>query len=197
MKQYDLIKGLFAQIHEDWEANFRDWTEPGFRALAVYRVGHWVGERREGLLRSMLLFLYRILWRYVRNHYGIEIPRATIIGRRLRIAHQHGIVIHPNTEIGDDCIIRHNVTIGAVTLERFEDGPKFGHRVDIGAGAVIVGKVMVGDGARIGPNCVIMTNVPANTTVFLGPPRMIQMQKGQEEIVSSADVPQVGGVSRL
>lgn len=197
MKQYDLIKDLIAQIHEDWMANFRDWTEPGFRALAVYRVGHWAGERREGLLRSMLLFLYRILWRYVRNHYGIEIPRTTIIGRRLRIAHQHGIVIHPNTEIGDDCIIRHNVTIGAVTLERFEDGPKFGHGVDIGAGAVIVGKVMIGDGARIGPNCVVMTNVPANTTVFVGPPRMIQMQKAQGEIVASADVPQAGGVLRL
>jgi serine O-acetyltransferase len=197
MKQYDLIKDLFAQIHGDWIANFRDWTEPGFRALAVYRVGHWVWERREGLLRSMLLFLYRILWRYVRNHYGIEIPHTTIIGRRLRIAHQHGIVIHPNTEIGDDCIIRHNVTIGAVTRERFEDGPKFGHRVDIGAGAVIVGKVMIGDGARIGPNCVVMTNVPANTTVFVGSPRMIQLQKVQEELVPSTDMPHVGRVPRL
>lgn len=196
MKQYDLIKGLFAQIHEDWEANFRDWTEPGFRALAVYRVGRWVWERREGLLRSMLLFVHRILWRYVRNHYGIEIPYTTIIGRRLRIAHQHGIVIHPNTEIGDDCIIRHNVTIGAVTWERFMDGPKFGHRVDIGAGAVIVGKVKIGDGARIGPNCVVMTNVPANTTVFVGPPRMIQMQQVQEDILPSVDGPRVGGVPR-
>jgi len=177
LKQHGLIKSLLAQIHEDWIANHRDWTEPGFRALAVHRLGFWAGERSEGFLRSTLLFLYRVLWRYVRNHYGIEIPHTTVIGRRFRIAHQSGIVIHPKTVIGDDCIIRQNVTIGAVTWARFSDAPKLGHRVDIGAGAVILGKVTIGEGARIGPNSVVMSNVPAGATVFVDAPRMIQMEK--------------------
>ncbi len=177
MKQYELIKRLLLQIQEDWIANNRDWTEPGFRALTVHRVGFWAWERSEGVFRSSLLFLYRIVWRYIRNHYGIEIPHTTVIGRRFRIAHQSGIVIHPMTEIGDDCIIRQNVTIGAVTWERFKDGPKLGHRVDVGAGAVILGKVTIGEGAKIGPNTVIMTNVPAGATVFVEAPRVIQMKR--------------------
>jgi serine O-acetyltransferase len=180
MKQYGLIKHLLMQIHEDWIANNRDWTQPGFRALAVYRVGHWAWERSEGVSRSSLLWFYRIVWRYVRNHYGIEIPHTTLIGRRLRIAHQNGIVIHPYTQIGDDCIIRQNVTIGAVTSERFKDAPRLGHRVDVGAGAVILGKVTIGDGAKIGPNTVIMTNVLAGATVFVEAPRMIQMYKVED-----------------
>ncbi|OQW67532.1 MAG: hypothetical protein BVN29_01220 [Nitrospira sp. ST-bin5] len=177
MKQYDLVRALCRQIHEDWIVNQKDWTEPGFRAIAVHRLGFWGWERSEGLLRSSVLLLYRVLWRYVRNHYGIEIPRSTVIGRRFRIAHQSGIVLHPHGRIGDDCIIRQNVTIGAVTWERFQDGPQIGHRVDIGAGAVILGKVTIGDGAKIGPNTVITTNVPAGATVFVEAPRMIQMKK--------------------
>lgn len=191
MKQYDLIKSLFAQIQEDWVANHRDWTEPGFRAVAVHRFGFWAWERSEGVLRSSLLLLYRVLWRYIRNHYGIEIPHTTVIGRRFRIAHQSGIVIHPKTEIGDDCIIRQNVTIGAVTWERFSDAPKLGHRVDIGAGAVIIGKVIIGEGARIGPNTVVMTNVPAGATVFVEAPRMIQVQKTKENGKPDSGVQQV------
>jgi len=176
-KHYALITNLFTQIREDWIANNRDWTEPGFRALVVHRVGHWAWNRSEGIFRTSLLWLYRILWRYVRNHYGIEIPLTTVIGRRFRIAHQSGIVLHPHSKIGDDCIIRQNVTIGAVTWERFKDGPHLCNGVDVGAGAVILGKVTIGEGARIGPNTVIMTNVPAGATVFVEPPRMILFQK--------------------
>jgi serine O-acetyltransferase len=64
-----------------------------------------------------------------------------------------------------------------VTWARFSDAPKVGHRVDIGAGAVILGKVTIGEGARIGPNSVVMSNVPAGATVFVDAPRMIQMKK--------------------
>jgi serine O-acetyltransferase len=98
------------------------------------------------------------------------------VGRRFLVGHQSGIVIHFNSEFGDDCVIRQNVTIGAAGVGRINDGPKFGHRVDIGAGAVIVGKVKVGDDARIGPNAVVMTDVPAGATVFVDAPRMIKVK---------------------
>jgi serine O-acetyltransferase len=86
---------------------------PGFRAIAVYRIGTCVSDRRGGILKAVLLALYGVLYRYVRNHYGIEIPLTTMIGRRLWLVHQHGIVFHGKAEIGDDCVTRHAATIGA------------------------------------------------------------------------------------
>src|SRR5262249_46794413 len=64
--------GLWAQIREDWQANGRDWTRPGFRALAVHRFGVWRMGVKPRVLRIPLSFIYRTLYRFVRNHYGIE-----------------------------------------------------------------------------------------------------------------------------
>src|SRR5687768_1229114 len=88
------LKELIEQIHEDWLVNSRDWTMPGFRALAVHRLGVWLSNRRASLLKSALLRLYQTMYRYVRNHYGIEIPLSVTIGRRLSLVHQSGIVFH-------------------------------------------------------------------------------------------------------
>ena len=75
-------------------------------------------------------------------------------------------------------MIRQNVTIGSATPDRvFQEAPKLGNRVQVGAGAVIVGKVTIGDGARIGPTAVVLTNVPAGASVFVPPPRIIQLAK--------------------
>ena len=79
---------------------------------------------------------------FVRNVYGIQLSPQTQIGRRLRIVHQHGIVIHKSAVIGDDCLIRHGVTIGAA---RGPGAPRLGDRVEVGAGAVLVGNIRIGD----------------------------------------------------
>lgn len=172
------IATLVEQIREDWRTHQRDWTLPGFRAVAVYRYGNWASERPRGILQSVLCAVHRKMYRYVRNHYGIELPATCKVGRRLLLGHQNGIVIHPHAEIGDDCMIRQNVTIGSATPDRsFQEAPKLGNRVQIGAGAVIVGKVTIGDGARIGPTAVVLTNVSAGASVFVAPPRIIQMAK--------------------
>ena len=169
---------LLQQICEDWRTHQRDWTLPGFRAVAVHRYGNWANGRQNGALRSILCSTYRVMYRYVRNHYGIELPMTTRVGRRLLLGHQSGIVIHPHAEIGDDCMIRQNVTIGSATPDRvFQEAPRLGNGVQLGAGAVIVGKVTIGDGARIGPTAVVLTNVPAGASVFVAPPRIIQMGK--------------------
>jgi len=169
-----------SQIREDLHFHSSDWTLPGFRAVAVHRYGNWVMDRSPGMLRSILFALYRIMYRYIRNYYGIELPRTTRIGRRFLLGHQSGIVIHWNAVFGDDCMIRQNVTIGAITPERGAEAPRFGNRVQIGAGAVILGPVTIGDGVRIGPNTVVMTNVPAGATVFVAPSRIIQLPNGYQ-----------------
>ncbi len=167
---------LWSQIREDWEASGRDWTRPGFRALVVQRFGAWRLTLRRRLIRAPMSVLYRFAFRYVRNHYGIEIHATSKIGRRLLIAHQSGIVIHRNTTIGDDCLIRQNVTMGAVSHDRTWEAPTLGNHVQVGAGALLLGKITIGDHTRIGPNTVVMTDVPANSTVFVNPPRIVQLK---------------------
>jgi len=170
---------MVALVREDWEQHQRDWTQPGFRALAVYRFGLWQRSiqgttLRVKLLRKATRFVYRFVHRYVRNHYGIELHRSATIGRRLRIAHQGTIVIHLTAQIGDDCLIRHGVTIGAASNFKEEDAPRLGDRVNVGAGAMILGSITIGDDVRIGPNAVVLMDVPPNSTVFAPPARIIE-----------------------
>ncbi|UCD76619.1 MAG: serine acetyltransferase [Phycisphaerales bacterium] len=166
--------GLLKLIREDWITHGRDWSKPGFRAMLMYRVGVWrmgVGSR---LLRAPLSVLYRFMHRWVRNRYGIELHYTAKIGRRLLIAHQGAIVIHEHAVIGDDCIVRQGVTLGAAASYGAEQAPKLGDRVSVGAGAMVLGRVTVGDDARIGPNAVVMANVPAGATATAAPARIIQ-----------------------
>lgn len=160
--------GLLEQIREDKRVN-GSWTTPGFQAMAVHRFGAW---RRNlpRLLQPPATLLYYMMNMVVRNVYGIEIASTTTIGRRFRIAHQSGIVIHYRAQIGDDCVIRQNVTIGAGVAHEV---PRLGHRVSVGAGAVIIGDVTIGDDARIGPNAVVMTNVPPGAMVVATPARIV------------------------
>src|SRR6185503_18730296 len=154
------LQDLWKQLREDWTVHGCDWTRPGFRAVATHRVGNWLIKRKSRIVRKVLWFLYRALHRYIRNHYGIELYHSTKIGRRVIFGHQSGIVIHPLAEIGDDCLIRQNVTIGAASDAQPRQAPKICARVTVGCGAVIIGNVTIGEGATIGPNTVVMTDVP-------------------------------------
>ena len=151
---------LWALVREDYIAHGRDWTKPGFRAVAAYRLGVWRMGIRSKLLRAPFSIFYRCLFRYCRNHYGIELPYSATIGRRVIIEHQSGIVIHGNAVIGDDSIIRQGVTLGNKSLDRPLDAPVLGKRVNVGAGAKILGALHIGDGATVGANAVVLTDVP-------------------------------------
>jgi serine O-acetyltransferase len=163
--------GLLSLIGEDWRAHDRTWTRCGFRAMAVYRFGVWRMSVRPKLLRAPLSILYRFLFRHVRNVYGIELPSSCQVGRRLIIEHQNGIVVHGDTRIGDDCVIRQGVTIGIRHMDRPRDAPVLGHRVDVGAGAKILGAIRIGDDAKIGANAVVLHDVPDGVTVVGIPAR--------------------------
>jgi serine O-acetyltransferase len=125
------------------------------------------------LLRAPLSVLYRAMFRRCRNRYGIEIDYAVRLGRRVIIEHQNGIVIHGNSVIGDDCVIRQGVTLGIKSADRPDEAPVLGRQVDIGAGAKILGPVRIGDGAKIGANAVVLCDVPANATAVGVPARII------------------------
>ncbi len=165
--------GLWAQIREDWVAHGRDWTKPGFRAVAVYRFGVWRMGVRPKFLRAPLSILYRMLFRKVRNTYGIELPYSAKIGRRVVIEHQGDIVVHGDATIGDDSIIRQGVTLGNRYLDRRLDAPQLGKRVNVGAGAKILGYVTIGDDACIGANAVVLSDIPAGATAVGIPAKVL------------------------
>ena len=164
---------LWQQIQEDWIVHDRDWTRPGFRAVAVQRFGVWRMTVEPKLLRAPLTVIYRFLYRFVRNVYGIELPYTVKLGRRVIFEHQHGIVIHGGCVIGDDCIIRQGVTLGNRSLDRPFDAPQLGNRVNIGAGAKILGKVQLGDDVNIGANAVVLGDVEAGKTAVGIPAKVI------------------------
>jgi len=164
--------GLFAQIKRDWRANGRDWTRPGFRTLAVYRFGVWRMTVRPKLLRAPLSMVYRSLFRHCRNVYGIELPYSVQVGQDVVIEHQGGIVIHGASVIGDGCVIRQGCTLGIRRVSDLDAAPVLEAGVDLGAGAVILGRIRIGRGAKIGANAVVLIDVPAGG-VALGVPARI------------------------
>lgn len=133
---------------------------PGPKALLFYRLGH-------SLYRKQLFFLARFVSEFGRFLTGIEIHPGAKIGKRLVIDHGMGVVIGETSEIGDDCIIFHGVTLGGLKFDPVKRHPTVGHKVLIGTGAKILGPVKIGDGARIGANAVVTKDVEPNTTVKL------------------------------
>jgi len=151
-------------IREDYVAHSRNWTLPGFRAVVVYRIGAWSETLGSGLYGKVLRLISRMLYRYVRNAYGIELPATAMIGRRVVIEHQGAIVVHGRSRIGDDCIIRQGVTLGIRSMTDLEGAPRLGNRVNVGAGAMILGPITVGDDVNIGANAVVLCDVPSGST---------------------------------
>ena len=104
-----------------------------------------------------------------------DIGLEATLGNRLLLPHPNGVVIHENAEIGDDCMIMQQVTVGMIGDSEV---PVIGNGVYIGAGAKIIGKLAVGDGARIGANAVVMSDVPPHCTAVGVPARIIQRRAG-------------------
>ncbi|MFT3789250.1 MAG: serine O-acetyltransferase [Tepidisphaeraceae bacterium] len=165
--------GFWETVREDYNAHGRDWTKPGFRAVFVHRFGNWRMNVKPKILRAPFSVLYRMMFRRVRNHYGIELPYTVKLGRRVVIEHQGAIVIHGGCEIGDGCVIRQGCTLGNKTLDRPLDAPKLGRLVNVGAGAKVLGAVTIGDGAAIGANAVVVKDIPAGATAVGIPAQIV------------------------
>ena len=158
-------------ITPDWsrEDLIPGWWEPGKHLLrTIRRYQAWSTRRGPiaWIARKVLALRYR-RWRVAS---GADIPINAHIGGGLLIPHPIGIVIHPEAEIGPNCLIFQGVTVGTGTGPGL---PRIGAGVDIGAGAKLLGPITVGDGAKIGANAVVLSDVPAGATAVGIPARIL------------------------
>ena len=149
---------------------------PGFHALLIHRLAHW-------LWRIKLRWLARFVSHLSRFPTGIEIHPGARVGRRVFIDHGMGVVIGETAELGDDCTLYHGVTLGGTSWNKGKRHPTLGRGVVIGAGAKVLGPIVVGEGAKIGSNAVVVKDVPAGATALGIPARVIldEQDKTREE----------------
>jgi serine O-acetyltransferase len=140
---------------------------PGLHALWWYRVTHFLWTHK-------LRFLGRLTSHCARFWTGIEIHPGAKIGRRFFIDHGMGVVIGETTEIGDDVLMYQGVVLGGTSLEKHKRHPTIGNKVVIGAAAIVLGPITIGDGARVGANSVVVDSVPPGVTMVGIPGRAVK-----------------------
>jgi serine O-acetyltransferase len=165
---------VLALIAEDFRTHREGILAQGFWALLVYRLSHprlrcrwWLGRK----LWAVPVVLGR---KAVECLCGISLPEGTSIGRRLNIEHFGGIIVHSAAIIGDDCILRQGVTLGNKSDHVPMAAPRLGNGVEVGAGAKIIGAIVIGDHVRVGANAVVTRDVPAGAVVAGVPARIVR-----------------------
>ncbi len=148
-----------------------EWAEPSLWVIGVYRFGQWCKTRRFPIMRALLLRFHLPLYSFITLLTGIQLPRSSQIGGGLRIFHFGCIIINPDSVIGENCTIRHGVTIG--TRSSDHDVPKLGENVEIGAGAMILGNIIIGNNVKIGSNAVVLIDVPDNHIAVGNPAKIL------------------------
>ena len=139
--------GFLELLLEDLRNHGGTVFEQGFWAVAVHRFGNWRMGFRWKVIRAPLTLMYRLMFLFVECAAGISLPYTIRLGRRVRIWHHSGIILHARS-IGD--------------------------RVDIGCGACILGAVTVGDDCKIGANSVVLDDIPAGSTAVGMPARVVR-----------------------
>lgn len=160
---------------------------PGFHVLLFHRAAHW-------LYCHKRFFLARMVSQWGRGFTGIEIHPGAKIGRCLFIDHGMGIVFGETAEIGDNCTIYHQVTLGGTGKGTGKRHPTIGNNVLIGAGAKILGPVYIGDNSRIAAGSVVLQNLPANCTAAGVPANVVRINGAKvnpADDLNQQDVPNV------
>lgn len=142
---------------------------PSIHALIAYRISHF-------FYKHKLFFIARLISQISRFFTGIEIHPGATIGRGLFIDHGMGVVIGETAEVGDDVTLYHGVTLGGTGKDKGKRHPTVGNNVVIGAGAKVLGPILVGDNAKIGANAVVVKNVPSGATAVGIPAKNIVRQ---------------------
>lgn len=166
---------MFENIRQDWLAHDCNWTRHGFWALVVYRFGRWRYGIQSRPLRVPFSFLYKLMKFFADAILGIEIPCEAVIGKRFTIEHTGAIVVSGDAVFGDDCIIRQGVTVG-LRNRNHRGSPRIGNRVDIGAGAKLLGNIQIGDDVAIGANAVVLCDVPSGS-IAVGIPAVVKARR--------------------
>lgn len=185
--------GFFSRIKEDIKTVFSEdpaarsifevvLLYPGLHATWAHRFSRW-------LWTHHMRFFARWLSECVRFLTGIEIHPGAKIGRRFFIDHGMGVVIGETAEIGDDVLMYQGVVLGGTALERAKRHPTVGNRVVIGTAAILLGPIIVGDGAKIGANSVVVRSVPPGVTVVGVPGRVVEEKKAESEVLEHGKLP--------
>ena len=143
---------------------------PGLHALWIHRLARFLWQHRLRLAGRLVSHAGRFLT-------GVEIHPGAKIGRRFFIDHGMGVVIGETTEIGDDVLIYQGVVLGGTSSEKKKRHPTIGNNVVVGAAAILLGPITVGEGARIGANSVVVRPVPPGATVVGVPGRVVEEKR--------------------
>lgn len=156
--------------------------------LTLFRLCQALRQRGSRRLYPLAAAVYKMSCEWV---LGIEIPPRTAIGPGLRLRHGVGLVINPHSRIGANVLLRQGVTLG--NRHTATDCPVIEDDVQIGAGACVVGPVTIGAGSRIGPGCVVVTDVPPQSSVYLSGTviRPRRTEGAQDAETESAETPDI------
>ena len=144
---------------------------PGVHALLIHRLSH-------ALWQKKAYWLARVLSHVARFFTGIEIHPAAVVGSRVFIDHGMGVVIGSTAEIGDGCTLYQGVTLGGVSTERcVKRHPTLKKNVIVGAGAKVLGPIVLGESSKVGSNAVVVDDVPDYITVTGIPARALEKRK--------------------
>ncbi len=149
----------------------RNWLEvlfcyPGLQAILLHRLSHWIHN-------IGIPFLPRLMSHFARFLTGIEIHPGATIGKGVFIDHGMGVVIGETAIVGDYSLIYQGVTLGGTGKETGKRHPTIGENVVVGAGAKVLGNLLIGNNVRIGAGSVVLRDVPSDCTVVGIPGRIV------------------------
>ncbi len=179
--------GLFAEIREDFSNAYKNdpalnsrldflFNYPGVWAVAWYRIAHRLYMANFKSLARIIMGLNQILT-------NIDIHPGAVIGKRVFIDHGTGVVIGQTTIIEDDVLIYQGVTLGGVSLTQGKRHPTIKKGAVIGAGAKVLGNIVIGEYAKIGANSVVVKPVPNNATAIGIPAHVIEKGRCKEPLM--------------
>ena len=173
--------GFLTLLREDLRTHDGKLFEQGFWAITVHRFGNWRMSLPK-LLRIPCTLLYRFMFKWVEWTCGITLPYTVRVGRRVRIWHQGGMILHAD-RIGDDVHVRQNTTFGVARRDALHQLPIIEDRCDLGCGVVVLGPVTIGHDSMVGANAVVVKDVPPFSVAAGVPAKVIKTiscTKGRE-----------------
>lgn len=184
---------IFSRLSEDVSAVFaRDpaaksrlevlWCYPGVKALFWHRAAHRLYARGHTLFA-------RVISSRVKRRTGIEIHPGAQIGRRVFIDHGAGVVIGETAEIGDDVTLYQGVTLGGTGKDKGKRHPTVGAGAVIGAGAKVLGPIIIGENVKVGAGAIVLKNVPDGCTVVGNPGRVVRTGDGSRPALDHGNLP--------
>ncbi|MCA9501900.1 MAG: serine acetyltransferase [Myxococcales bacterium] len=189
------VRELLDTIRDDYRRHGSHWNERAVWALAVYRFGNWANARPTRFGRRFFSKCYGLLDTGSQIVTGVTMNRDVRLGKDFHIVHTGALFIHPQVVIGDRVGIMQNVTLGT---NMGPDVPVIGDDVFIGAGACILGKVRVGNGARVAANSLVINDVPEGAFAVGVPAKNMKARpRAPHEASEAGEVPAAETVSNV